>query len=686
MRDSMKQIKLILCIILFAVQNLMAQTPFIVKDIFTGPQSSNPFRLVKVGNELYFEANDGVTNFELWKTRGDSVFMVKDIFPGADLSAVREFTAKGDALYFSATDGVNGRELWKAEGDTTFMVKDINPTGNSIPQNLFVKGEDLYFSASDGISGRELWRLHKDSAFMIQDLYKGSNGSSPGNFTIVGDLLYFTANRDTNTDELWMTDGDSIYKVKGIPYKRFAVPQFLTALGNALYFSGESPSNGRELWKAIGDTAFIVKDLNKGTNSSNPSNFMVVDSTLYFTADDGIVGNELRKLQNDSIFLIKDINIGLSNASPYDLTKVGNTIYFIADEGVNQRKLWKTIGDTAYKVGVPSTLNQASIANRKVMGDKFFFGTSTPAVGSELWVAIEDTVLLVKDINPGTKNSNISQLEVVDNVLYFVADNGSLGAELWMVLGNQAFLVKDIYPGPQTSNPLNLVAVNNVLYFSAEDIAHGRELWKVNSPLHVTIDTIVCNGIWFNGSFLTQNGQYYDTLQTTNNRDSIIILNLEVFSVNRGISKNNMVLNALAEDATYQWINCNQSNAPIEGETSKIFIAKESGSYAVVISQNGCKDTSDCVEIEIVSIGSQEKLDEIRVYPNPVQTTLVVSIPNNLSEEHALNIYDAQGRCVLSKTFKESILEFHVDTFASGIYYLKLSNSNKTYFHKVIVE
>ncbi len=411
-----------------------------------------------------------------------------------------------------------------------------------------------------------------------------------------------------------MMDGDTIVKIKGIPYKRFAIPQYLTAVGSALYFSAESSTYGRELWKAIGDTAFMVKDLNPSVFASNPTNFTTVDGILYFTANDGVVGNELWKLQNDSVYLMKDINTGLSNANPYDLTVVGNTIYFVADEGVNDRKLWKIVSDTVYKVRVPSLLNVAAISERIVMGSSLYFNANSATVGSELWVAKDDTVMLVKDFNPGINSSNPHNLEEVGGVLYFVADDGSAGNELWMVLDNSAFMVKDIVAGAVASTPYNLIAVNDALYFNADDVTHGRELWKVRAPLFSKIDTAVCNSFWFDNVLLQQNGRYFDTLTSSSNKDSIVILDLGVNTVTNSVSRNDPVLTASANNAINQWLNCDQANAVIAGMSiNKTYTAESSGSYAVEIRQNGCIDTSDCIKVELAGINSAEKLGEVNV-------------------------------------------------------------------------
>jgi len=97
LKKSMKRNQLLLIIFLFAMQSALAQVPFLVKDIYSGPQGANPSNFTKAGDEMYFIANDGTSNFELWKTAGDSVFLVKDIYPGSTLSTIRYLTNIGNA-------------------------------------------------------------------------------------------------------------------------------------------------------------------------------------------------------------------------------------------------------------------------------------------------------------------------------------------------------------------------------------------------------------------------------------------------------------------------------------------------------------------------------------------------------------------------------------------------------------
>jgi uncharacterized delta-60 repeat protein len=71
--------------------------------------------------------------------------------------------------------------------------------------------------------------------------------------------------------------------------------------------------------------------------------------------------------------------------------------------------------------------------------------------------------------------------------------------------------------------------------------------------------------------------------------------------------------------ATFQWVDCNNLFAPVSGAVSHAFLPSASGTYAVIISDSICTDTSSCVTVMIsnISIENQYSIQDVSVYPNP---------------------------------------------------------------------
>jgi ELWxxDGT repeat protein len=133
---------------------------------FSGPAAGllGPSLLTVVNGSLYFAADDGVHDIELW--RSDGTVLVRDVFPGsAALAGLPPLpnnaypvalTDVGGVLYFVAEDGVHGRELWRSDGTAagTVLAADANPgsaTGVTLygPQRLAVAGGAAFVVGDD---------------------------------------------------------------------------------------------------------------------------------------------------------------------------------------------------------------------------------------------------------------------------------------------------------------------------------------------------------------------------------------------------------------------------------------------------------------------------------------------------------------------------------------------------------
>jgi ELWxxDGT repeat protein len=112
---------------------------------------------VIVGDMLFFDANDGIGNFELWKSDGTQTgtVLVKDINPSTGSFPFFATNVNG-TLFFTAIDGTHGRELWKSDGTDagTVLVRQIGS-----PFFLTNLNGILFFSGDEGPHDRELYAM-----------------------------------------------------------------------------------------------------------------------------------------------------------------------------------------------------------------------------------------------------------------------------------------------------------------------------------------------------------------------------------------------------------------------------------------------------------------------------------------------------------------------------------------------
>lgn len=139
-------------------------------------------------------------------------------------------------------------------------------------------------------------------------------------------------------------------------------------------------------------------------------------------------------------------------------------------------------------------------------------------------------------------------------------------------------------------------------------------------------------------------GTYVDSIQGSSGCDSVITIDLTIDTVNNGISKSGKTLSATAVGAVYQWIDCDD-NSPITSALAKSYSPTETGEYAVVVTQNGCRDTSDCEKITIVGVDDYFRNAEVSLYPNPTTGLVTMDLGSEFKNAKILIIY-AEGKLV----------------------------------------
>lgn len=165
--------------------------------------------------------------------------------------------------------------------------------------------------------------------------------------------------------------------------------------------------------------------------------------------------------------------------------------------------------------------------------------------------------------------------------------------------------------------------------------------------------------------------------QSTQTQDVVVSAGIDI-----SISQTDLTITAANTNATYQWIDC-ATNMPINGETSQSYTATVNGSYAVVLSEGTCSDTSVCTLINNVGIDNL-KFESFSVYPNPAKDGIVTIM--YAGELKAISVVDLMGRLIEVST-NLSNKSIDVSNLNSGKYIVRITSENdQTILGSIIVQ
>ncbi len=243
--------------------------------------------------------------------------------------------------------------------------------------------------------------------------------------------------------------------------------------------------------------------------------------------------------------------------------------------------------------------------------------------------------------------------------------------------------------------PTTLSLGNHLLYvrslddrgqWSHTNFAGQVELLALTNDT-VFIDTTVCSKLVTpDGKTFRKTGVYIGA-QQKGSRYQIIEYNLTVKPVDVGVIQNSATLTANAIGIKYQWVDCNNNYQPIAGETQNAFTATKIGRYAVIVTENGCTDTSKCFNVNTVSIETIDNDKIFKLYPNPNKGTFTIEFPNSFEGNKTMVITDVVGKKVAEYSFFSKNININLE-IEKGIYFVRfINNKHKPLFaQKIIIQ
>ncbi|QXP78698.1 MULTISPECIES: ELWxxDGT repeat protein [Winogradskyella] len=473
----------------------------IVKDINPGYNCiDDPSEMKEINGILYFSAIDGTHGYELWRSDGtdSGTFMVKDIRTGNQSSMQnyndqQKFTVLNDILYFNANDGINGFELWRSDGTEsgTYMIKDINignSNNNSYPREFVLLNNIIYFIAHDN-TGTALWTTDGTES----GTNKIINLNDMRVLKTVNNKLIIVAETSGTTygpHDIWVSDGTNsgTSHLQSFGDNLYSDIRITEIFNNELYFVAKNPNTAKKaLYKTDGTLSGTVLVFDGSLFSTFPTidikNLSVCGDYLYFGVKDdygfgadkelwrtnGINTEKIAESDTDSFLSIRN------------LTCYNNNLLYLAESFPH--KIWITNDNLNEALQLdlnilngPNFENYNSIEEMGATDNKLYFRARNDISGNELYVT---------DIDASTLSIND----------YEITENGS-------------FKIVRLYPNP-TKNLVTIESItnSNIEKFEIWDLSGKRIHKESNKNLaSIVYDTNkLSGGMYFVKVFLTDN-------------------------------------------------------------------------------------------------------------------------------------------------------------------------------------
>src|SRR6056297_776735 len=221
-------------------RRLLAAEISLVSDINPGSGDSIIADLVRVGSDLYFNADDS-SGSSIWRHRPATGTTEKLLDPASGVPVQgTDLAAFSEGLVFGGTGGNDGLYQYDPVADSVSQLSTIYTGGAT------VVGDTIFFAADDGNHGVELWRYELSAG---TSLAGGSIQTNEYDVVGVGANIYLPMTNIESTEiddaELASLPGPNYINVNALDENDFSswsspVSSFasdLTAVGDSLYFT-----------------------------------------------------------------------------------------------------------------------------------------------------------------------------------------------------------------------------------------------------------------------------------------------------------------------------------------------------------------------------------------------------------------------------------------------------------------
>ena len=485
----------------------------------------------------------------------------------------------------------------------------------------------------------------------------------------------------------------------------------------------------------------LFKDLNPGNTSSSIQNYTNVNGTLYFNT---IVNYTYQIWKSDgtaaNTIMVKDKVITTNTGSGITFeAHRGDTLYYTIKRNPSGLYLWKTNGNT------PTLVDSIYGGNFKVLGDKMFFvgskngstnslcesngtGAGTKPVAGialvlksvtslyngKLYFAATRTddmtgdvelyssdgtaagTMLVKEINSTVNTqfhsgrSTPGNFIVCNNELYFTAYDGTSDG-IWKTDGSEAGTVKIATPvGFELAHFVDAKVFKNQVYYSVSNILRkidGNTVVTVkelvgsicganNDNIFTAIMIYIATPPYYGFQYWKSDGTTAGTVQVSDSLGgsaSFVVLNNKMYNPIAFVGYTNAMWETDGTDAGTKKL--------IVGYLGTPFIFNNTVFFANNANGLGCELWSYSPVLVSGINDNFYSTNTISIYPNP--SSGKAKIEWNGSKNASIKVFNLMGKEVLQQVISN---EIDLSNYPKGIYIVKVSDGQKIYSNKIVIQ
>jgi hypothetical protein len=153
--------------------------------------------------------------------------------------------------------------------------------------------------------------------------------------------------------------------------------------------------------------------------------------------------------------------------------------------------------------------------------------------------------------------------------------------------------------------------------------------------------------------------------------------------INDAVSFSGSSLTAAQAGATYQWVEC-PAYSVIAGATSQSYVLTQDGDYAVIVTMNGCADTSACQTISGLGLSDFNGVS-VTVVPNPSNGEFQLNIGQQL--DGTVQLIGLDGKLIHTEAInQQTAMTFNFSNLESGVYLVVLNTEMGTQSLRVVIQ